>query len=144
MKQAARDAGASRHQEFVALRGALRELLHAALEGKRLPTTELQVVNDAALLAPVSPQALVSCAGQLVAESRYATTDPTEVALASIAADAIRLLTGPDADELRACHAPGCVLMFVRDHPRRAWCCESCGNRARQARHYERTRQGGR
>jgi predicted RNA-binding Zn ribbon-like protein len=36
--------------------------------------------------------------------------------------------------DLRACGAPGCVLMFVKDHPRREWCSVACGNRARQAR----------
>jgi hypothetical protein len=42
---------------------------------------------------------------------------------------------------LRACGAPGCVLMFLKDHPRREWCSNACGNRARQARHYDRTRK---
>jgi CGNR zinc finger len=50
------------------------------------------------------------------------------------------LPTEPDATKLRACHAPGCVLYFVKSHPRRAWCSEACGNRARAARHYERVR----
>jgi predicted RNA-binding Zn ribbon-like protein len=35
--------------------------------------------------------------------------------------------------------APGCVLLYVSDHPRRQWCSNACGNRARQARHYRRT-----
>ena len=37
-----------------------------------------------------------------------------------------------------ACRAPGCVLYFVRNHPRREWCSDGCGNRARVARHYQR------
>ena len=44
-----------------------------------------------------------------------------------------------DRGELRVCGAPGCVLMFARDHTRREWCSNACGNRARQARHYRRT-----
>ncbi len=39
---------------------------------------------------------------------------------------------------LRACLAPGCVLYFVKEHPRREWCSAGCGNRARVARHYHR------
>ncbi|MGW3040938.1 CGNR zinc finger domain-containing protein [Kitasatospora sp. NPDC001159] len=41
---------------------------------------------------------------------------------------------------LRACHGPGCVQFFVKDHPRREWCGPGCGNRARAARHYHRQR----
>ena len=66
-----------------------------------------------------------------------------EVVLAALAADAIELLTSPHRDRLRTCGAPGCVLMFLKEHPRREWCSDGCGNRARQARHYERTRRGG-
>ena len=45
-----------------------------------------------------------------------------------------------DSPQLRACHAPGCVLYFLKDHPRREWCSTACGNRARAARHYRRHR----
>jgi predicted RNA-binding Zn ribbon-like protein len=57
-----------------------------------------------------------------------------------LALDAARLLTGEPAGLLRACHGPGCVLYFVKDHPRRGWCSAGCGNRARVARHYDRHR----
>jgi predicted RNA-binding Zn ribbon-like protein len=62
-----------------------------------------------------------------------------QVVLGAFAIDAIDLLTGPDRRDLRACGAPGCVLLFLKDHPRREWCSAACGNRARQARHYART-----
>jgi predicted RNA-binding Zn ribbon-like protein len=65
-----------------------------------------------------------------------------QVVLAAFATDAIDLLTGPHRQDLRACGAPGCVLLFLKDHPRREWCSAACGNRARQARHYARTRGG--
>ncbi|MFI6847287.1 CGNR zinc finger domain-containing protein [Kitasatospora sp. NPDC050467] len=39
---------------------------------------------------------------------------------------------------------PGCVLYFVKKHPRREWCSAGCGTRARAARHYERTEAAGR
>ncbi|SDK47911.1 Conserved protein containing a Zn-ribbon-like motif, possibly RNA-binding [Nocardioides sp. YR527] len=42
--------------------------------------------------------------------------------------------------ELKACGGPGCVLYFVRDHPRREWCSAGCGNRARVARHHRRNK----
>ncbi|WP_228562505.1 CGNR zinc finger domain-containing protein [Catenulispora rubra] len=61
-------------------------------------------------------------------------------ALARVAAESIALLGGPDADMLRACRAPGCVLYFVKTHPRREWCSVTCGNRVRAARRYEKVR----
>jgi hypothetical protein len=38
-------------------------------------------------------------------------------ALAGVAAEAVDLFGGTDADKLRACQAPGCVLYFVKTHP---------------------------
>jgi predicted RNA-binding Zn ribbon-like protein len=138
---AARDADPARQPDFVAVRAAVRDVLHAALEGKRPPAGALEAVNAAATRAPVSPHAVVGTKGRLKGEVRYHSADATDVALAAFAADAIELLTGPGREELRTCGAPGCVLMFLKDHPRRTWCSSTCGNRARQARHYARARQ---
>jgi predicted RNA-binding Zn ribbon-like protein len=137
----AREADPGRLQEFVDLREAVADLLHAALEGKPPPATALEAVNSAAGRAPVSPVAVVDERGRFQGEARFHEADATDVALATLASDAIELLTGPDRSELRACGAPGCVLMFLKDHPRRTWCSAVCGNRARQARHYERARR---
>lgn len=64
--------------------------------------------------------------------------DPVTVALATVALHALELLSAPSP--LRACPAPGCVLYFVQDHPRREWCSDGCGNRARAARYYARSK----
>lgn len=69
---------------------------------------------------------------------------PALAAVAAIAEEAVALFAGPDRLLLRACRAPGCVLYFVRNHPRRAWCSDGCGNRARVARHYQRHHGSGR
>jgi predicted RNA-binding Zn ribbon-like protein len=135
------DRDASRHREFLALRTAVREALHAAIEGKRVPARVLKVLNKVAALAPVSPLAVERADGELRRETCYHAADATDIALGAIAADAIELLGGPGRVDLRACGAPGCVLMFLKDHPRRTWCSAACGNRARQARHYERARR---
>jgi len=58
--------------------------------------------------------------------------------LATVSLEALDLLVSPSP--LRACRAPGCVLYFVKDHPRREWCSEGCGNRVRAARHYARSK----
>src|SRR6266702_2636274 len=70
-------------------------------------------------------------------------TRPATAALSAIAAEAVGLYVASDTT-LRACLAPGCVLYFAKDHPRREWCSASCGNRARAARHYERHHRAGR
>ena len=61
--------------------------------------------------------------------------------LAQVAEQAAELLGGQDAARLRACYAPGCVLYFIKTHPRREWCSVACGNRVRAARHYQRVRE---
>ncbi|MFA6300237.1 MAG: ABATE domain-containing protein, partial [Nocardioides sp.] len=58
-----------------------------------------------------------------------------QIVVSWLAREAIDLIGGSRGEELRACLAPGCVLYFVRHHPRREWCSDNCGNRARQARH---------
>jgi predicted RNA-binding Zn ribbon-like protein len=65
---------------------------------------------------------------------------PVTTGLAQIAEQAVGLLGGEDAARLRACYAPGCVLYFIKTHPRREWCSVACGNRVRAARHYQRAR----
>lgn len=65
---------------------------------------------------------------------------PVTAGLARVAEQAVGLFGGEDAARLRACYAPGCVLYFVKTHPRREWCSVACGNRVRAARHYQRAR----
>jgi predicted RNA-binding Zn ribbon-like protein len=65
---------------------------------------------------------------------------PADSVLARLAEAAAELFGSGHAGELAACLAPGCVLYFLRDHPRRQWCSDGCGNRARVARHYARHR----
>jgi predicted RNA-binding Zn ribbon-like protein len=89
-------------------------------------------LNAAAALAPSWPT-LVD--GRLVWASE-ADAEAREVG--GLAGEAVQLLAAEP--ELRACLAPGCVLYFVKDHPRRAWCSTACGNRERAARHYARHR----
>lgn len=86
------------------------------------------------------PHAQLTIRGVRLERARPAPASPTRVALAELAHGSIDMLTGPGASKLRACPAPGCVRYFVKSHPRREWCSETCGNRARAARHYRRVR----
>jgi predicted RNA-binding Zn ribbon-like protein len=134
------DVDLTRHAEFLALRGVVRDGLHAVLEGEPVSEGVLRVINRAAAQAASWPTAVVDAEGRLNAETRYRATDATALALGALAADAVEVLAGSSREDLRACGAPGCVLMFVKDHPRKRWCSAVCGNRARQARHYQRKR----
>lgn len=128
---------------FRDLRDALRRL--AALltdDGRPTAASPLQVaeaveaVNRCADAGPARPRLRLHD-GQLQRDDAPTGADG---ALATVAREAVALLTDPDDVRLGACHAPGCVLYFVKDHPRRGWCSTACGNRARAARYYQRRR----
>ena len=127
--------------ELVALRGAVRAALGAAVAGELPERGALDAINAAAARAAVSARAVVRDGRVARSVDRHG-ADRADVVLAGFATDAIELLSGPLRGEIRACGAPGCVLLYVRDHPRRQWCSNACGNRARQARHYRRTHAG--
>lgn len=131
--------GASIHAELLELRESLRAGLSAAALGEPQAPAQLAGLNAAAARAPTSPRAeLVGSTVALGVDRHGAAAG--DVLLAAFAVDAIELIAEPARGALRVCAAPGCVLMFVKDHPRRAWCSNACGNRARQARHYHRRR----
>lgn len=97
----------------------------------------IDVVNRAAAAAPRWSAIELAAGGVPVSVTRSARR-PADAAVSQIADEAAVLLTGSGRDSLRACHGPGCVLYFIRHHPRREWCSAACGNRARVARHYQR------
>jgi len=127
--------------ELTALRETVRTALHAALDGAPHDPDVLAALNAAAARAPQSPIAVWHRHADPEAAVDHHGASRADIVLAALAADAIALITGPDSQRLGGCHAPGCVLMFLKRHPRREWCSNACGNRARQARHYRRARQ---
>ncbi|MET8637794.1 ABATE domain-containing protein [Streptomyces sp. NPDC004680] len=122
------------------LRTAVRDLLDAQLEGREADSTALEDLNAAAAGAPTSPR-LVRTPKGLQGEHRWHTEFGGNVALAAIAAEAITLLADPQRlSTLRRCANPACSMLFLAENKRRKWCTANlCGNRARVARHYERT-----
>lgn len=126
------------------LRDASRRLAAIATDDPRVaaasPVTDgeaaIGIINRVAAAAPSWP-VLVGGADAPRLETR--SIHPPEEAVVSMIADqAVRLFTGSDRPLLRACLAPGCVLYFTKNHPRREWCSPACGNRARVTRHYQR------
>jgi predicted RNA-binding Zn ribbon-like protein len=127
-------------QELIELRHAVRSALRSVLDGSPPDAAAVKVLNRASARAPSSPAARWRD-GDVVAAIEHRGASRADIVIAALAADAIELITGPRRADLRACGAPGCVLMFVKNHPRREWCSNACGNRARQARHYRRARR---
>ncbi|MGW0431027.1 CGNR zinc finger domain-containing protein [Micromonospora sp. NPDC003197] len=119
------------------LRQAIRLIAQATVTGDQPPSAAIDAVNQ--VIRAGSPRRELRWTS---GPSAVTTSDhpPLVTALAEIAAATVDLLTGPDRAALRACQGPGCVLYFVKQHPRREWCSGGCGNRARAARYYERTK----
>jgi predicted RNA-binding Zn ribbon-like protein len=123
---------------FVALRDAIRTLIRAEIDGAPADAAAVAVLNRSVMLAPAWPELVREPAGYRV-QLRSAVR-PVEAALGTLARDAIDLLAGGEVALLRSCQGPGCVQYFLKDHSRRHWCSPACGNRARVARHYARSR----
>lgn len=74
-------------------------------------------------------------------EERVAFADPSWELAWRAADDYLRLL-GHGRASIRRCEHPACILWFHDPTGRRRWCSMAgCGNRAKAARHYARTRQ---
>lgn len=120
------------------LRSAVRAAFASVLSDEYPDRATLDILNAHSSLAPHAAHAVWRRGALATRRTHFGNASHSAVVLATIAADTVDLLTGPRRLDLRRCGAPGCVLVFVKDHPRREWCSPACGNRARQARHYRR------
>ncbi|OUC91869.1 CGNR zinc finger domain-containing protein [Streptomyces swartbergensis] len=133
---------------LISLRDALRRLAAEAVQDPRPAaasrTRDLQaavtVLNKAAGDTP-HWSALSWTPGQAPSRHTRTSGQAASAAASAIAEESIELFSQDARRRLRACLAPGCVLYFLKDHPRREWCSAACGNRARSARHYQRHRR---
>jgi predicted RNA-binding Zn ribbon-like protein len=125
--------------ELVALRETIRSALRAVIDGRRPEVDILERLNRTAVRAPMSWRAEARGDDWPIAVVYRHDASPGDIVLAAFAADAIGLVASCGRDKLRACTAPGCVLVYSQEDPRRQWCSNACGNRARQARHYLRS-----
>jgi predicted RNA-binding Zn ribbon-like protein len=121
------------------LRSAIRVLLDAQLAKREPPHEAVEAVNAAAAAAPGSPR-LDPARGGLAVSWQWQTDAPQALALAAAARSAMEILAD-DAGRLRRCANPACSMLFQAETTRRQWCTPNiCGNRARVARHYLRSR----
>jgi predicted RNA-binding Zn ribbon-like protein len=128
------------------LRDALRRLAAEVTEDARpwaapaIPTRQ-DAIDTLNALAPAWPE-LVWPSGGEPGRVFHTAGVPVELATSLIAHQAVELFAGAQRARLRACLAPGCLLYFLKTHPRKEWCSPGCGNRARVARHYRRHHAG--
>ncbi|MEU8890323.1 ABATE domain-containing protein [Streptomyces sp. NPDC048442] len=122
------------------LREHLRALFAARVDGlPALPST-LSAVNDALSGAATTPLLYWDEKNGPYRAAPCPTNEILGRALATLAANAADLLTGPDADRLTSCGSTPCTRYLLR-HGRRHWCSTRCGDRARAARAYARRTQ---
>ncbi|MGY4928383.1 CGNR zinc finger domain-containing protein [Streptomyces sp. 900105755] len=130
---------------LISLRDALRRLAAEVTQEPRPGasseilelSTAVHVVNEAAGETP-HWSVLRWPPGAEPARHGHTSGKTAWAALSAIAEEAVIFFSQNSRHQLRACLAPGCVLYFLKNHPRREWCSTSCGNRARSARHYQR------
>lgn len=120
------------------LRDALFRVVVAHTRGDAHPPADLEVINEASAQPSLAPA--IAPTGQ----RQWACTFSGTHLAATIARDAVELLTGPFKHRIRTCAAEDCHLVYVdTSRPgRRRWCSmEHCGNRhkvrALRARHSE-------
>ncbi len=118
-------------------RNSLRAIFLTALSGAAPKKSDLARLNEA--LASVPHQAL-----RPSAKNQYGITSTLGLASA-VAVSATALLSqNSEISRVKICPGDGCAWMFLDEskNRRRTWCSmETCGNRAKAKRHYQRNRQ---
>lgn len=125
--------------EALSLRAAIWQVVRASLDGRRLPTTAVSVLNAAARSGPITRQ--LERSGRSWSWHTPATLAQV---LSAVARDAIELLAVDDRSRLRECADASCALIFYDDSRsgRRRWCApQRCGDRTR-ARDYRSRKHG--
>ncbi|HET7488865.1 MAG TPA: CGNR zinc finger domain-containing protein [Acidimicrobiales bacterium] len=117
------------------LRDAVHAVLTAVVGGGQPPEEAVETVNRAARAVPRWSQLRWDGGAAIETTTRG---PAVAAALSEVAEATVQLVAGPHRGLLRACPGPGCVLFFVKSHPRRTWCSDACGNRARVARFHAR------
>ncbi|MET8505573.1 CGNR zinc finger domain-containing protein [Streptomyces sp. NPDC004787] len=132
------DVSAAEVAAVRALRDALFRVVIAHTRGEPHPPRDLEVINEAAARPALAPALTPE------GEREWAGTPTGTQLAATVARDAVELLSGPFKHRIRTCAAEDCHLVYVdTSRPgRRRWCSmEHCGNRnkvrALRARHTE-------
>jgi predicted RNA-binding Zn ribbon-like protein len=121
------------------VREALREIITASVEGRPAAERAIDLVNRVML----ERQRFILVCGPGGALDHRHEGDEIEDVLARLAERIARQVISPDADRLRICASDTCDWVFYDSSRtgRRRWCdMNTCGNRAKAARHRARSR----
>ena len=135
-------AAQARLEEIRAVRDDVKAVLRATVDGAPLPARAVARLNARARAAPVVPQ-LGRRAGEL-RRAPAARLGAVDELLARVAAATIELVGSGGRGAVRFCDAPSCGDFFAPERANQRWCDDSCGTRARVARHAAHARQTGR
>lgn len=114
------------------LREAIHDVVRSACSGSEPEPSALKCLNGWAAQPPLVQQ--LSTDGRTV---EYAGGQPVRAALATIAVDAIDLVSGDWVNRIRNCAASDCSVLFVdTSRPgKRRWCSMNrCGNKQKKRR----------
>ena len=124
----------------ISYRESLYHVFSAVLQGKAVPSGDLEQINDVAIYA-LTHRCLARTEDGFRWEWDRNTRNRLESILWPIAQSATELLTSSQLDAVRMCEAPDCAWLFLdqsRNRSRR-WCdMKVCGNRQKARRHYQR------
>jgi len=115
--------------QAIELREAIFLTIRANTLGERPSAQHVDMINSVADRMPLTP-----VLRKYSTTRRWQRPMRPEAALATIARDAIDLLTGPTASRVRECANSNCELVFVDSSPPgvRRWCAmKRCGNRSK-------------
>jgi predicted RNA-binding Zn ribbon-like protein len=124
--------------EAVALREALHHLAQAMRLGKAARPADLAILNRCLLRYPEGR--VIAASGPRLGWKPHGDGLELGSPLGAIARLGADLLVTAEPDSIRCCAAPDCGWLFHDTSPnkRRRWCSmESCGNRAKARRHYQ-------
>lgn len=126
----------------LALRDAVRSTLDAIVQNTPIDPLAIERINAASAGAVCWPLLTSTPPPGLGIDIGWRAGEGAALSLAAVARSLIEVVTGPAVGRLRRCANPTCSMLFIADDARRKWCTTNiCGNRARVARHYQRSRE---
>ena len=126
-------AASARMAEIRGLRDDVHAVLRATVDATPLPGAAVGRINARARALPIVAQI-----GDGPGDRRETTATraaAVDELLARVAADAIVIVGDGGTGAVRFCDAPSCGGFFAPERANQRWCDDSCGTRARVARH---------
>ena len=120
------------------LREALFRLVTSALTHGAPNPADLHILNEAARKPPLIPELT-----RIGESCTWISTTPYDAVLATVARDAVDLLSGSTWERIRKCADTQCSILFVdTSRPgKRRWCSmKGCGNKVKKAAYRKRQR----